>query len=33
MSPSLKQINQQYGDAIPILDEDKRPIKGYDICE
>ena len=33
MSPSLKQINQQYVDAIPILDEDKRPIKGYDICE
>ena len=30
---SLKQINQQYVKAIPIPDEDKRPIKGYDICE
>ena len=30
---SLKQINQQYVKAIPIPDEDKRPIKGYDSCE
>ena len=30
---SLKQINQQYVKAIPIPEEDKRPIKGYDICE
>ena len=30
---SLKQINQQYVKAIPIPDEDKPPIKGYDICE
>ena len=29
----LKQINNQYVKAIPIPDEDKRPIKGYDICE
>ncbi len=32
-SVKLKQINQQYVTAIPIPDEDKRPIKGYDICE
>ncbi len=30
---SLKQINNQYVKAIPIPDEDLRPIKGYDICE
>ena len=30
---SLKQINNQYVKAIPIPDEDTRPIKGYDICE
>ena len=30
---SLKQINQQYLKAIPIPDEDKRPIKGYDIVK
>lgn len=30
---SLKQINYQIVKAIPIPDEDKRPIKGYDICE
>lgn len=30
---SLKQINQQYVRAIPIPDEDKRPILGFDICE
>ena len=30
---SLKQINRQFVKAIPIPDEDKRPIKGYDICE
>ena len=29
----LEQINKQYVKAIPIPDEDKRPIKGYDICE
>lgn len=30
---SLKQINSKYVKAIPIPDEDTRPIKGYDICE
>ncbi len=30
---SLQQINNQYVRAIPIPDEDKRPIKGFDICE
>lgn len=30
---SLIQINNQCVKAIPIPDEDKRPIKGYDICE
>ncbi len=30
---SLKQINTQYVRAIPIPDEDTRPIKGFDICE
>ncbi len=30
---SLKQINAQHVKAIPIPDEDKRPIKGNDICE
>lgn len=30
---SLQQINQQYVKAIPIPDEDRRPIKGYDVCE
>jgi len=30
---SLKQINSKYVNAIPIPDEDIRPIKGYDICE
>ena len=30
---SLRQINNQYVSAIPIPDEDKRPIKGFDICE
>ena len=30
---SLKQINNQSVKAIPIPDEDKRPIKGYDLCE
>src|SRR3954454_12037286 len=30
---SLKQINNQLVKAIPIPDEDTRPIKGYDICE
>jgi len=30
---SLKQINNQRVKAIPIPDEDTRPIKGYDICE
>jgi len=30
---SLQQINQQYVRAIPIPDEDHRPIKGYDVCE
>jgi len=30
---SLQQINNQYVRAIPIPDEDHRPIKGYDICE
>ena len=29
---SLQQINNQYVRAIPIPDEDTRPIKGYDIC-
>src|SRR5688572_22370602 len=33
MSISLQQINTQYVRAIPIPNEDKRPIKGYDICE
>ncbi len=33
MSLSLQQINNQYVRAIPIPDEDKRPIKGYDICQ
>lgn len=30
---SLKQINNQKVKAIPIPDEDNRPIKGFDICE
>lgn len=30
---SLKQINREIVKAIPIPDEDKREIKGYDICE
>lgn len=30
---SLRQINEQVVRAIPIPDEDRRPIKGYDICE
>ncbi|HRP37331.1 MAG TPA: hypothetical protein PLS50_05995 [Candidatus Dojkabacteria bacterium] len=30
---SLEQINTKYVKAIPIPDEDTRPIKGYDICE
>ncbi len=30
---SLKQINNQYVSAIPIPDEDKRPIRGFDLCE
>src|ERR1700710_365580 len=30
---SLQQINDKIVRAIPIPDEDKRPIKGYDICE
>ena len=30
---SLQQINKQKVKAIPIPDEDKRPIKGFDICE
>jgi len=30
---SLKQINSKYVRAIPIPNEDTRPIKGYDICE
>ncbi len=30
---SLKQINNQKVKAIPIPDEDMRPIKGFDICE
>ena len=30
---SLKQINKQFVKAIPIPNEDTRPIKGYDICE
>jgi len=30
---SLQQINNQVVKAIPIPDEDVRPIKGYDICE
>lgn len=30
---SLKQINNQIVKAIPIPDEDTRPIKGFDICE
>lgn len=30
---SLKQINHQVVKAIPLPDEDTRPIKGYDICE
>ena len=30
---SLKQINKQVVRAIPIPNEDTRPIKGYDICQ
>jgi len=30
---SLEQINNQFVEAIPIPDEDIRPVKGYDICE
>lgn len=30
---STKRINNQKVKAIPIPDEDKRPIKGFDICE
>src|ERR1700743_805952 len=30
---SLKQINDKVVRAIPIPDEDLRPIKGYEICE
>ncbi len=30
---SLKKINKQVVKAIPIPNEDTRPIKGYDICE
>lgn len=30
---SLKQINDKVVRAIPIPNEDKRPIKGFDICE
>ncbi len=30
---SLRQINKQKVKAIPIPDEDTRPIKGFDICE
>lgn len=30
---SLKQINRERVKAIPIPNEDKRAIKGYDICE
>ena len=30
---SLKQINNQLVRPIPIPNEDKRPIKGYDICK
>ena len=30
---SLRKINDKHVKAIPIPDEDKRPIKGYDICE
>ena len=30
---SLKQINKQYVEAIPIPDEDLRPILGADIVE
>jgi len=33
MDLSLKQINKQHVKAIPIPNDDKRPIKGYDICE
>src|SRR3954470_4802741 len=29
----LRQINKQFVSAIPIPNEDLRPIKGYDICE
>src|SRR4051794_36553234 len=29
----IARINNQVVKAIPIPDEDKRPIKGYDICE
>ncbi len=29
----LKQINHQYVEAIPIPDQDNRPVKGFDICE
>ena len=30
---SLQHINDKVVKAIPIPDEDKRPIKGFDICE
>src|SRR5690606_2304413 len=30
---NLKRINNKKVKAIPIPDEDKRPIKGFDICE
>ena len=30
---SLKEINKQRVRAIPLPQEDKRPIKGFDICE
>ena len=33
MRMKLKQINKQYVKKIHIPDEDKRPIKGFDICE
>ena len=29
----LRQINKQFVRAIPIPNEDTRPIKGFDICE
>ena len=30
---SLPEINRQVVKAIPVPDEDLRPIKGFDICE